>query len=521
MAIIQIGGQRFDGGFQSDVSREFIPSTGAYRIKDFIPEDGAPARKRGGWGLGSTNLNTLSPTVNYVSAVVWVRFAGDPHLVAISDTGRVFYMKNPGSGDGTFVGASGLGPFTSRPFWHRTFAIIPQGHNVAAATPQKYYDTGGHVYAIANLGGTPPQAVAGYSWGDYAVLMNGTVGGTAYPYRVWWSDPGQPESWTTGSSFFDMDDEVVGGMPLGINQLFWGYDRVWMLTGDTPPPGGNLAKRYLFTQGCMDARSLVNYRSFAFWANQEGVWKTDGTTLVDVTTTAGISLFWRALVKNFRLSQGWTAAAGIIHDNYYISISDNTGTHLTTLVYDIDRNIWYEHSNIQAAMYAERYAGPGTAIAQGSAETFFGHRAQPLVGTTSQLWLPDATNMVDGDGIAVQPQIETPFYKFFTFWHRRIIPAQEPQRFRAMWLGYDLRAPGGGAPYFTVEYAHSPEPGAAYTMLTDQPQASDRQIRARVGINDKGSGMGFRLIQVGQSVDTRLYNIQIEGHPLESSRTNY
>lgn len=510
MAQPDLVGRNFDLGFQSDYSRDQLPRGAAYRMRDWIPQLEAPLRKRGGFIFVTSDLNALS-SATYMSGVGWAPFEGDPHLISISETGKVYRNTAFTGLTGAFIGTTHGQRMTHRPFWHKDRMILPAQMDAAAANVYKYYDSGGLVYTTAVLGGTPPQAAGGFSYGDYLALFNGYVGGTLYPYRMWFSGVGNPESWVTSgasASYWDFPEEVIAALPLRNVIIVWGYSNTWMLTGDTPPPGGNFARRTLFSgNGTFDGRSVATWREYAIWANNSGVYRTDGATLTDLTKVGGISNYWRALVSAFSFQQGWSAAAGIIRGEYVITIRNAAGALVTTLHCDLDRQTWHESTNINATMYAERSSGPGTATVDGHEELFFSHAAYPRSGALSTLWTPSATYALDGDGTAVLPVLETPFYK---------LGSEGLKRLRRAYVTYDIRT-AGASPYLQAAAIFSPE-DAAYENLSPTLVTTTEQQREPVEVRERALGIGLRLTQVGASADTRLAEIELEGHVLEGSR---
>lgn len=503
MASPQLVGRNFDQGFMSDVPRDQLPRGAVYRMRDYVPQLEAPARKRGGTTASSADLNALSAATS-LSGVAWAPFPDDPHLIAVSDAGKVYSVKQFDSSGGAFVGATGLAALTHAPFWHTDRMILLQSLAAAAATPQKYI--GG---AVSPLGGTPPQARVGWSYGDYLALANAYVSATLYASRIYYSGVGNSESWNTGSGFWAVPvAEIVGGLLLRNVQLVWSYDETWMVTGDTPPPGGNFENRLLFKgNGCMDGRTIATYREYAIWANNTGVWKTDGATLTDLTYRGGISNYWRSLVSSFNFEQGWSAAAGVYRGFYVITVANAAGQVVTTLLCDLDREVWFEFQNIDAAMFASRSSGPGTALAAGSEELFMAHRAAPRVDKLSSCWSPAASNASDADGQVVLPEIETGFYKLGSSGLKRI---------RRGYLSYDIRT-AGASPYLQVSKIVSPD-DTTYDVTTPNLPATTMMKREAFNVREKAYGIALKIAQVGASADTRLYDIELEGHALEGSR---
>lgn len=501
--------RNFDLGFVTDIPRDQLPRGASYRMRDYVPQLGAPARKRGGTLHASADLNALSPAI-YLSGLSWAPFQRDPHLVALSEAGNLYQVKSFSSTSGSFVAATGLSALTHKPIYHRDRLIVLQALNAAAANPKKYYDSGGQVYAVADLGGSPPQARIGFSWGEYLVLGNGYVGGILFPKRLWFSGISNPEAWAPGSSFHDVnvEDELVAAVPLRNIIVVWGYSDTWMITGDSPPTGGNLANRLLFQgNGCMDGRTVALYREYVIWANNEGVWKSDGATLTDLTDQGGISTYWRSLVSTFNFSTGWSAKGGVFAGNYIITVHNSIGVHLTTLVCDIDRQVWTEFRNIEASMFAERTSGPGTAAADGHEELFFAHRGIPRVQSMSSCWTPSSSNASDADGMAVLPEIETEFFTLGT---------QGQKRIRRAYLTYDMRS-AGASPRFDVSMVTSPLGEVYGSALTPTLPFTTKIDRKAVEVRRRALGVAIKIVQVGASADTSLYGIEYEGHPIEGS----
>jgi len=519
MADQQLVAQNFDLGLQQDRARDQMPKGVAWTMKDFIPQDGAPLRKRGGWTFASGDLNTVQPVTNRVYACAWAPFASAGHLIAIGNNGNVYRMGPTvpiDSSAGSYVGPVSTIPLT-KPFWHRDRVILPCGVT-AGFDPSKYYDSGGGLYVLAPVGGSPPRGRFGISYGDYLVLGNGWDPASAYvlrPDRLWFSNVGNPDSWTTtaGGGFMDFGREIIAA---GWNRsifLVWGYDQTWLINGTVPPPGGDFTKQPLFNVGCFDQRSVVSWRDYFIWAGPSGIYRTDGTTLTNVTKEAGIEQLWRSLTTGFNRNTNWICCAGQLYGQYWVTIIDNTGINRATFVIDMSTYVATIHTNIDAMMYAERISGEGTATEPGVDELFGAWLNGPRVMRLSNVWVPSATNRYDASGAAVLPTLESPFFKQ---------GRTEEKRFRFAYVGYDLRD-GGEAPRLAVGYALSPEL-TTYTEPTyrdGSPQTFPPTLkfnRERIDIRQKAEGVSLRLRLTQPAADFRLSEIEIEGHPVEGSR---
>lgn len=140
-------------------------------------------------------------------------------------------------------------------------------------------------------------------------------------------------------------------------------------------------------------------------------------------------------------------------------------------------------------------------------ELYFGHAALPRVCRTSSLWTPSATYASDADGTPVQPVLETPFYRVGGLGRKRI---------RFIYAGYDLRDAGGN-PKLQLSFVLSPEPEATYTPSYFLPTTT-RFRRKRLLLRRGDLGVGLRIAQAGPSASTRLYSLETEAHPQETTR---
>lgn len=515
----------FDQGFQSDVSRDQLGPSAAFRMRDWIPELESPLRKRGGWAYGSPDFSSLGGTAASIASIGYLPFPGDGLLAAVSNAGSVYSLKRfDGSGGGllTDTGDTSIVP-TWPVFWHKTaqkyYGIILAGFSQAGKVPKAIRDTGGLAYQSQPLGGTPPLARMGFSWGDYLVLGNTydpASPGTLYNYRWVFSGVGNPDSWvafaSVNASILDFPEEMVAGVPVRNAILGWGYNDCHIVTGDTPPPGGNLTRKILFAgQGTFDGRSVQAWRDFAVWANAGGIFMSDGATLTDLTNQSGISVYYRQIVSGFAFSQGWSATAGIYRDRYVLTIKNGSGVVVTTIACDLVRRTCTEWTNFPGGIFAHKPASPGTALFGGDEELFFAHSSLPRVGKISTLWTPSATYASDGDGTAVLPTLETGFFK---------LGSDALKRFRRLFVGYDIRT-AGAAPLLSVGYVTSPEVGLAYTSLADQYPTTLKYSRRQGAVGTMGPGIGFKFTQVGASADTRFYDLGLEAHPMDPSRAAF
>lgn len=501
MARTKTVSSNFDQGSISDIPRSQLRDGAAYRILDYIPSHiGASLRKRGGYRWRTPTLTSISAAAN-VRGMTWAPFAAGPVLVVSADNGKVYtFNAFDGVSGGTFIGT---GPVVDlNPTWHVDRVVFTPKFGVNAS-PQKLLSG-----ALSVVGGTPPHAAVAASWlGAYLIFANGyakhSSQGTVdvrYPNRAWYSPPGNPELWTTANSFFDLPEEIFAVVARGNMQMFFGSTGVHVITGDIPPPGGNLALReFQFNEGTFDGRTVVRYKDFVVWANSSGIWRSDGSTLTSLTDQSGFSHHYRDMVKDFDTAAGWEAAAGMYQGHYMLSITDPMGVTMTTFIRSMDEAHFFEFQNIDAACYAARPGGVG------EEELFIGHQSLDRIFGTSAMWEPSSTNTADAEGTVVEPVLETAYYR---------LDSDVLKRIRRAYLTYDLDA---AAEATRLHVESLLDPLGAYEMDAHFEGTTELTRRA-IDIKRKTLGVALRISQDGPSNDTRISRIELEGHLLEESR---
>lgn len=477
------------GGVVSDVAREQIPQGKTYRQFDWIPNNGAPARKRGPWEYASAAVND-----RYVSGLGWFHALSTSipdHLVAVTDGGVVyaFYALDE-SDEGIVVGTTSDGsPMTQKPVYWEGNLILPRANGGCY-----YYDGSSVSSGVSNY------KVAA-AWGEFLVF--GNAGGSDANEVAWASGPASLISGSTAS----VGGEIVSIVGFPHLVMVFGYSDTWGIFGDDPPPSGDMSQRMLYSgNGCMDGRSVCATSSWVIWANTSGIYMANGGDPVDLTKRGGFSQRWRSLVNGFSLYQGWVATAGFGRGHYWITVWDNDNNLVTTALYDLDRQEWFEFQNISAACYAQRPGGIGTASSfSGSEELFFGLRGQSRVGRLMPCWDTQGPN--DADGNAILPSIEFPFWT----------PGGVQSRFRRVFVAYDLSTSSDNTPSLELGFVVTPDETSYTTSDKLLGETSGREQRFS-DVRRKADGVGLRLSQNAASDDTKLYRVDVEHHPLSGTR---
>lgn len=512
--------ENFSRGYLSDIPRDQLPAGAAYRMKDYLPGvSGERLISRGAWLNVGPDLSTITGGISSIAAVAWAPFLGDEHLVAIADNGATFYDRNL-DGVTAFAVSSGTAPanVTCPPFWAKDLngtgspptgdssggLIIPATYALTASVQS--YVMAGHIL------GSPPTykvqpltsavtACVGCSWEDYCLLANGAISGTKYRNRIWVSAVGDPTTFTVGTDFWDSSLPIIMGLvPVRSGILVFGFSDTNIITGDTPPAGGNWDEQLVFGGvGCMDTRTIAKYGDDVIFANSTGVYITDGVTLTDLTLKCGVKQRWATLLvnANFKYLDGVSVnkAAGAVFENYYIiAVQNSAGSLVTCHVFDLARDVAFEFTNIPAQMFAHFVSGEGTSVgSMTSFEKLF------FVSASSKHVLDLRTafgggGAVDANGTTISPQVETAFFK----------PGGPGKKvYRSARVTYD------GGPV-TAEYTLTPD--GSYTTAGTLASLSGED-RERVDIRDRGRGIGLRLT----GADT-ISEIELDLSALEGTR---
>lgn len=467
----------FDGMAQ-DFPRNNMPKGKAWNLVDYIPESlGAPATERGGWAFASAALTAVDAAATYVKALLSAPFNTGAQLLAIDDNGKLIKIVG---GVNTLIGGTANMP-VQNPFLHQQLVVIPSPDGTTA--PQKYDGT-----TLAALGSSAPAGKYGCVFVNYTWLG----GDSASPQSGYSSAVNDPTTYvTSGVNAGNLDVSFpIRGMAALPNVMLWfGDSSTARIRGTTPPPGTDMqVDDPVFSYGVSDARSIAVNGSVACFANDEGVFLTNGTSFPeDLTKSCGLSKYWRDLCTG--RTSSWTLAGGWFGAIYVICVM-NGATWLDTIAFDTVKRNAIRFSNIKTMAFA--------AAGAAGQELYAGGRSIARVMQLSTMWTPGAAYKSDGDGTPVLGTWESPFYdtqKIHT------------QRWRWVYLMHDLRDAATDAPTWAMSYCTSPEAGAAYTALSPTLGATTNKDTARLAIGVASKGLGFKVTRANASSFARLYGL--------------
>jgi hypothetical protein len=478
----------FDGMAQ-DFPRNNLPKGKAWNFVDFILESlGAPATERGGWTYAADPFTGVDGSATYAKAVLHAPFNAGAQLLVIDDNNKLIKIVSGAN----FLIAGTPGIPVQNPFMHQQLVVIPSPNGSTA--PQKYDGA-----TLAALGASAPAGKFGCVFINYTWLG----GSSANPQRGYASDVGDPTTFVTvgvSASYLDVSFPIRGMAALPNVMLWFGDERTARIRGTTPPPDTDMQiDDPVFNYGTTDARSIAVNGSVACFANDQGVFLTNGTSFPeDLTKSCGVSKFWRDLCTG--RTSSWTIAGGWFGSNYIVSVM-NGSTFVDCILFDTAKRSASRISNLKSMAFTEA----------GSAgqELYAGSRATANVMKLSTMWTPGSSYKNDADGAAVLGTWESPFFDT-----QKI----GSQRWRDLYLMHDLRDAASDVPIWTVAYCVSPEAGAAYTTLSRTAAATTKKTTVRIPVAHKGRGLGFKLTRTNAASFARLYGLGATVYSREGSR---
>lgn len=475
---------------RQDQPRDRMPDGSVWNMVDWIPDLGAPGRKRGGTSYASPDISGVKATASYIAAVAYAPYSGGAKRIAIDEDGELYTVAS--SSSATDIGAAVV-PLQT-PVFHAQKLIIPANDGTTAP---KYYDG----TTLGDLAGSPPAAKYAAVYADYTVLANTN----AKPTYLYFSGPADPTTWNTTTGFLSVSQPITGLAALPGALLVFMADQTARVTGAAAPPGTDMSKKDpLFNVGCSDARSIATYDQYAIFCNALGVWRSNGALVPeDMTWAAGLSNYWRDLMSAY--ASTWTIAGGVIRSYYVVSVMDGS-TFKDAFMFDLKSSRAWRVSNFKFVGYAHAVGVTGE-------ELYAASRAAPRVHSLTSIFAPAAGVKNDADGTAVTEVLESAFYT-----------GKQAGRkdWRCLYFSFDKRDAASDNPTASISYMRNPEDG--YTALGTLAETSNLSDPSRLwlgGSTGQGlsaSGIAFKWQGNNASSDTRLYRVEAEVAEREAGR---
>lgn len=485
-----------------DVSRDRLPPGSCWNLRDMIPgEIDAPAAKRGGTVYVSPAA--LQSGADRIAGIIYAPFFGGAQLLVCSrednaPANNALYQINSVSSatqrdPGTPIPLVGENPTFYR---NKVYFAGTENADVLVA-----YDGTNNVAVVA---GTPPTAARASVYKDHLVLARSNSSGNL-TNRVWFSAAGDPTSWDTTNGFIDTSGTVHCMYALRNALLVFHGGSLERIIGSIPPPGSDMSLQPVWDVGCDQPYSLAGTDQFVVFANSTGLFRTDGTEVVDLAKQGGMSSYWRT---RFALGAGRVVAGGYAWGWYFCTISDANplGAFIDAFMVHVDTRRWIRLNNLTANCFARRTADVE--------ELYVGDFSVPRAHGMSDIFRPAAGNKNDADGAAVLPIVEGHFGP----------PSVGPQRFKNLFVTYDMRDAASDHPVMTLSTVTSPE-STSYTAVVGEdgnayplPEQTEQKRVKRFIRKQTAGGIGWKLEQTVASAQTRIYRVDVDTEMMDPAR---
>jgi hypothetical protein len=229
---------------------------------------------------------------------------------------------------------------------------------------------------------------------------------------------------------------------------------------------------------------------------------TDGVSDVDLTAGAQMKTYWASLMAGY--SSSWRISAGIYRDHYIVSIN-NGSTLVDCLCVNLPNQTMWRFSNLNGgSFHAHTFAT--------QEKLYMGQWNAGRVVELSSLWFPSASVKFDGDGKAPTPVVETGMFRGWDRLHRRWIESMGLQKWRWLYVDYDLRDSGSDFPSIGASYCTSPT--GSYTQAgtriwrTSDVSRVRRALSATQGGATRSQMLGLKLAVTGPYATANLYALE-------------
>ena len=310
---------------------------------------------------------------------------------------------------------------------------------------------------------------------------------------------GAVTAWDTTDSWIDFSLPIAGFGATKNVLLVFHDSQISRIRGSTPPPDEDMVVDDPFQKvGLLDPFSITEDQDQVYWCAPEGVFRTDGVSLDDITLKGGMSRYWQNLVTN--ATSTWTFATGIIRGRLIICVMDGT-TFKDAFIVDLSSYAWGRLTNLDAISFWD-------GLLNKADEEFFGRRGAARVGRLETMFTPgDSTYKNDGDTDAVAGELETAFFE---------LGRPGVKIVKSVFCGFEITDYATDNPTVAVSVIKTPEE-TSYTSVGTLSETTTYD-RKRLQIGGRAKGVAFKFARANAG-DFLLHDISAEvGQQEESKR---
>jgi hypothetical protein len=326
--------------------------------------------------------------------------------------------------------------------------------------------------------------------------------------------PGPLGPWDT-EAWIGTNNEVTGLAGMAGQILVFHPAMIERIRG-TVPPGRDLDTD-MFVEtltdqvGCIHPHTIVPWRENVIFADERGVFMTDGSTVRNLTELGGMGDFWRQAYGS-RIA-GRSVSCGTFLDYLVVTVLSQVGSFVVpfTLVCDLGTRAWFRFRNFPATCYIPSESG--------IEEAFCGHhdshrlmKVSPMFQDPVTLVSP-APDYLDGDGTPVYSRMATGF--------KRLSREEGMKRIRSIRVSYhhESLTRALAAEGLRVEYRTDPpsleeiDPATGdATGWIEAGRLPDtlEYTRKKVPVGKRGYGLMVRVTALSSARTSRFFSIGVE-----------
>lgn len=492
-------------GMTRDFGIDSMPKGYLWDLVDALPtRKGARVEQRGPWDyLGSHDLEAM------IYGGYYAAFNDGQKLMVVANS-KVWDI-NISSGVAT---EADTGPATMVQNGVKLHDKVYFMDGAGASRPRMVEH--GSPVTVTLLPASAPQAIVGVAYRNRLVLG----GDPAEPQRISFSpileDGGPNSTWDTAEAWIDTSNPVTGLAAMPSQLLVFHPAAIERVRGTVPPGVDVDDDMYVETLtdqvGCILPHTIIPWRENLIFADERGVFITDGSTVRNLSELGGIGDLWRTIYGN-RVLNAPSVSCGTFLDYLMVTVIVDDSPNIVpfTLVCDLNTRSWMRFTNFPATSYI-----PSESAQE---EAYCGHflnrammKVSPMFNDPIPFGSPPP-DYVDADATPVRPTISTGF--------ERLSKEEGLKRIRNVHLSYhhESLASPSTADGLKVEYRTDPPTVEEIDPLTGDvagwieagrvPMVTG-YTRKKLQIGKAGYGVMIRVSSISTTRTSRLYSIGVE-----------
>jgi hypothetical protein len=387
-------------GMTRDYPVDSLPEGYVWDMKDFIPQRrGTRMESRSAWKYLTTTIGQT------LWGGYYARFTKGERMYWLSSSGSggtaILSNVDPITGEITAGFDSGLHSMVQNGVMLRDRVYFMDGSESVVPI---YLSWDGTTETHGSIHASAPKAPVGAIHKDRLVLGSGS---DIY-FSPLETDGGPLGAWDPISKI-SVSKQVTGLAAMGGKLLVFHPSRISRIQGQIAPANLVDSDMYVDTLtdqvGCTIPQTITYWNENVCFADERGVYLTDGASVRNLTEQGGIGDFWRDIYATRDVAP--SISAGVYFDYLIVSVRAAHGAYV--LICDLNTRAWFRFTNlsIQAMVPSEGtfediYAGLNVGRLTRLSTTFSGSSLAEFDAPTDTL-----LDQIDDNGTPVLPEVQT------------------------------------------------------------------------------------------------------------------